>query len=112
MRDIHDNVREGGYQSTLSQTYMQMCASMLMANSQTNAIMNYRAIHDRSRERFRPYEVIPNGRGSHRVAEQRTFLCKVLESELALNKFERGAPMSFIGADQHLKACCTETTVL
>ena len=49
--------------------------------------MNYRAIHDRSRERFRPYEVIPNGRGSHRVDEQRTFLCKVRESELALNKF-------------------------
>ena len=47
----------------------------------------YIYILDRSSERFRPLEVIPNGSGSHRNAEQQTFLCKVLESELALNKF-------------------------
>ena len=35
---------------------------------------------------FRPYEVIPNGCGSHRIAEQQTFLCNVRESVLALNK--------------------------
>ena len=37
-------------------------------------------ILDRSSERYRPYEVIPNGCGNHRNAEQQTCLCKVLRT--------------------------------
>ena len=59
----------------------------IKARSKTNALKNPSNILDRSSERFRPYEFITNGCGSHRIAEQQTFLCKVLESELALNKF-------------------------
>ena len=57
---------------------------------------------------FAHMRFIPNGCGSHRIAEQQTFLCKVRESVLALNKSRGCADCVNRARTDTLKACCTD----